>query len=86
MSSKERLSFKYKKLQEPKSRDQLDHLGRGSLSRYLWLKKNVLTGYWKDMEGLLIMNIEKGSEIEEGVKKRSSSISVERIRALSSVT
>ena len=38
---KEQLSFKFKKLQEPKSRDQLDHLGRGSLS-YLWLNKNVL--------------------------------------------
>ena len=67
-SSKEQFSFKFRKLQELKSQDQLDHLGRGSLS-YLWLNKNVLTGYWKDMEGLLIMNIEKGSEIEEGVKK-----------------
>ena len=69
MSSKQQLSFKFKKLQEPKSRDQLDHLGRGSLSKYLWLNNNVLTRYWEDMEGLLITNIEKGSQMEEGVKE-----------------
>ena len=32
VSSKEQFSFKFKKLQESKSRDQLDHLGRGNLS------------------------------------------------------
>ena len=40
-SSKEQFSFKFRKLQELKSQDQLDHLGRGSLS-YLWLNKNAL--------------------------------------------
>ena len=68
-SSKEQFSFKFRKLQELKSRDQLDHLGRGSLSKYLWLNNNVLTRYWEDMEGLLITNIEKGSQMEEGVKE-----------------
>ena len=69
VSSKEQLSFKFKKLQEPKSRDQLDHLGRGSLSKYLWLNNNVLTRYWEDMEGLLIMNKTIQEIIPDAIRK-----------------